>query len=94
MSPLREKVKELSNIPDDGQWLWRFNTRSNYDRVNRYIQSKKFYATLPHKLDQAEEEWHKTQPIEETQWETTEEGTFGEDGWSISTSYKALKKDD
>ena len=70
------------------------STRSDYDRVNRYIQSKKFYATLPHKLDQAEKEWHKTQPTEEAQWETTETGTFGEDNWSISTSYKPLQDDD
>ena len=48
---------------------------------------------LPHKLDQAEKEWHKAQPIEDP-WETTETGTFGEDGWSISTSYKPFKKDD
>jgi hypothetical protein len=74
--------------------LWRFNTRSDYDRVNRYIQAKKFYATLPHKLDQAEEEWHTTQPIEEDPWETKETGTFGEDGWSISTSYKPLQDND
>jgi hypothetical protein len=61
--------------------------------VHRYIQAKKFYATLPHKLDQAEKEWHKAQPIEDP-WETTETGTFGEDGWSISTSYKPFEKDD
>ena len=61
--------------------------------MHRYIQAKKFYATLPHKLDKAEEEWHKAQPTEEPQWETTEEGTFGEDGWSISTSYKPFEKD-
>jgi len=62
--------------------------------VQRYIQKKKFYATLSNKLDQAEEEWHKAQPTEEPTWETTEEGTFGEDGWSISTSYNPLQKDD
>jgi hypothetical protein len=60
--------------------------------VNRYIQAKKFYATLPHKLDRAEEEWHKQQPPLEDPWETKETGTFGQGDWSISTSYKA--KDD
>ena len=65
--------------------------------MNRYIATsivQKFYATLPHQLDQAEEEWHKTQPTEETQCETIETGRFGEDGWSISTSDKPLQDDD
>jgi len=74
--------------------LWRFDTRSKYDRVQRYIQAKKFDATLSHKLDKAEEEWHKTQPVEEASWETEETGTFGEDGWSISTSFKPIQKND
>ena len=57
---------------------------------------RSFYTTLPHKLDAAEEEWIKTQPVEEIKekWDTQETGTFGEDGWSISTSYKAMEKDD
>jgi hypothetical protein len=62
--------------------------------VNRYIQSKKFYATLSGKLDQAEEKWHRSQPLEDNSWTQAETGTFGEDGWSISTSYKPLKTDD
>ena len=66
------------------------------ERIQRAIQAKKFYTTLTHKLDAAEEEWVETQPIEkaEDKWETKETGTFGEDGWSISTSYKAKEKDD
>ena len=62
----------------------------------RLIREKKFYATLSDKLDVAEEEWHKAQPQKkaEEQWETTETGTFGQDGWSISTSYKPLIPDD
>ena len=37
-----------------------------------------------------------TQPVEKPkeQWNTQETGTFGEDGWSISTSYKAMEKND
>ena len=52
--------------------------------------------TLSDKLDVAEEEWHKAQPKEELkeQWQTKETGTFGQDGWSISTSYKPLIPDD
>ena len=66
------------------------------ERIQRAIQAKKFYTTLSNKLDNAEEEWIKTQPIEkaEDKWESKETGTFGEDGWSISTSYKAVEKDD
>ena len=45
------------NIPADGQWLVRFSTRSAYDDVNRAIQAKKFYATLPHKIDASVEEY-------------------------------------
>ena len=64
--------------------------------MQRAINAKKFYTTLPHKLDAAEEEWNKAQPVEKTEdtWETKETGTFGEDGWSISTSYNAMDKND
>lgn len=48
--------------PPDGRWLVRFSTRSSWDGVHRAIQRRKFHATLPTKLDRAEEEWHKTQP--------------------------------
>ena len=39
---------------------------------------------------------NKTQPVENTKnkWETNETGTFGSDDWSISTSYKAMDKND
>jgi hypothetical protein len=73
--------------------LFRFSTRSAYDEVNRAIQAKKFYATLPHKLDNAQEEWLKSQPAEESQVTETETGTFGTDGWSISKSHKAFTDD-
>jgi hypothetical protein len=45
-------------------------------------------------LDREEETWRKAQPVEESQWKTNETGTFGEDGWSISTSYDAMEKND
>ena len=45
-------------------------------------------------LDQAEKEWHKTQPTNDDLWEMSETGTFGEDNWSISTSYKPIQDDD
>ena len=66
------------------------------ERIQRAIQAKKFYTTLTHKLDTAEEEWVETQPVEKAKdkWGTEETGTFGEDGWSISTSYKAMDKND
>lgn len=40
-------------IPPDGVWLWRFDTLSDGERLRRAVQARKFYATLPHKLDQA-----------------------------------------
>ena len=73
--------------------MLRFSTRSAYDEVNRAIQAKKFYATLPKKLDNAQEDWLKAQPAEESQVIETEIGTFGTDGWSISKSHKAFKDD-
>jgi len=73
--------------------LFRFSTRSAYDEVNRAIQAKKFYATLPHKLDNAQEKWLKSQPAEQSQVTDTELGTFGSDGWSISKSHKAFSDD-
>lgn len=30
--------------------------------MQRKIQRRKFYATLPQKLDKAEQDWHDTQP--------------------------------
>tara|TARA_R110002012_G_scaffold7325_1_gene34546 strand:- start:247 stop:468 length:222 start_codon:yes stop_codon:yes gene_type:complete len=73
--------------------LLKFNTRSAYDDLNRAIQAKKFYATLPHKLDNAQEKWLDSQPAEKSQVTATETGTFGEDGWSISKSNKAFTDD-
>jgi hypothetical protein len=73
--------------------LFRFSTRSAYDEINRAIQAKKFYATLPHKLDAAEDEWLEAQPQEESQVIETETGTFGQDGWAISKSHKAFDND-
>ena len=73
--------------------MLRFSTRSHYDEVNRAIQARKFYATLPHKLDNAQEEWLDAQPLEKTQTTNTETGTFGENGWSISKSHDAFDHD-
>lgn len=72
--------------------MFRFNTRSSTEQVRRYIQKRKFYATLPSKLDRAEEEWLNAQLIPEDPWESEETGTFGEDGWSISYSHKSVQK--
>ena len=83
----------MSNIPADGLWLYSFNTRTAYDKINRAVQAKKFYATLPKKLDNAQDEWLKSQPAEKTQIIETEIRTFGEDGWSISKSHQAFKDD-
>jgi len=37
--------------------LFRFDTLSPAERFKRYAQEKKFYATLPHKIDQAIEDY-------------------------------------
>jgi len=50
------------NVPPDAQWLWRFDTRSNWQRLQRSIQTRKFHATLKHRLDTAVQIWHATQP--------------------------------
>jgi len=73
--------------------LFRFSTRSAYDEVNRAIQEKKFYATLSHKLNAAQDAWLETQPAEESLTTDTETGTFGEDGWSISKTHNAFDHD-
>lgn len=41
--------------------------------MKRLVQAKKFYATLPHKLDAAQEEWLESQPKQEATVEFTEE---------------------
>lgn len=43
-------------IPADGVWLWRFDTRTNGERIQRAIEARKFYAVLPQRLDQAVDE--------------------------------------
>ena len=73
--------------------MLRFSTRSAYDEVNRAIQEKKFYATLSHKLEAAQEAWLESQPEEESQVTDTETGTFGTDGWSISKTHTAFTDD-
>ena len=42
--------------------LWTYNSMSVWEKIRRLINSQKFYATLPSKLDRAEEQWHASQP--------------------------------
>jgi hypothetical protein len=42
--------------------LLRFSTRSPGEELKRLIAAEKFRATLPAKLDAAEDAWHATQP--------------------------------
>ena len=56
------EAKKVIGIPADGRWLLRFSTRSNWDEVDRAIKAKKFEATLKPRLDNAIEDWHRTQP--------------------------------
>lgn len=62
------------NIPSDGKWLFRFDTRSDYERWLRYVRQQKFHASLHIKLNQAEDDWLSSQSDDETeQFEFTEE---------------------
>ena len=63
---------------------------SNAERLQRYAQAQKFYATLPHKIDESVEEY--LAAIEDAQlaeWEFWEK-LDGETplGGEMSTSYK------
>jgi hypothetical protein len=42
--------------------MLRFSTRSPGEELQRLIAAEKFRATLPAKLDAAEDDWHATQP--------------------------------
>ena len=48
--------------PPDGTIVFTLSTRSLLDDFDREIKRQKFYATLPYKLDAAEDKWHKSQP--------------------------------
>ena len=65
------------------------------ETLQRKIRAKKFYATLPNKLDNAVEDYKKELPVEdpELDWEFEEAGEFGEDGWTISYSHKSMQRD-
>ena len=58
--------------------------------MQRFIQEKKFYTTLPHKIDQAIDEV--TESTKSIEYDFQEEGTFGEDDWSISKTAPWLEK--
>ena len=65
------------------------------ETLQRAIRAKKFYATLPSKLDTAVEDYKKEVPDEdpELDWEFEEVGEFGQDGWTISYSHKSMERD-
>ena len=73
--------------------MFRFSNLNDWDEIDRAIQARKFYATLPHKLDDAETKWLDSQPQEKSQVIETETGTFGKDGWAISKSHQAFDND-
>jgi hypothetical protein len=49
---------------------------------------------LPHKIDNAIEEYKKTtpEPKAELEWEFEETGEFGQEGWTISYRHKSVKE--
>jgi hypothetical protein len=60
-SPVRHQAGKAL-IPPDSRWLLRFSTRSPGEELQRLIAAEKFRATLPAKLDAAEDAWHAAQP--------------------------------
>jgi len=65
------------------------------ETVRRKIQAKKFYTTLPHKINSAVEDFKRStpEPDPDLDWEFEEVGEFGQDGWTISYSHKSRKDD-
>jgi len=65
------------------------------ETVRRKIQSKKFYTTLPHKINSAVEDFKLSTPEldPDLDWKLEEVGEFGQDGWTISYSHKSEKDD-
>ena len=63
---------------------------SNAERLRRYAQTQKFYATLPYKIDESVEEYLAAiEEAQEKEWEFWEK-LDGETplGGEMSTSYK------
>ena len=55
--PIRHQAGKAL-IPPNSRWLLRFSTRSPGEELQRLIAAEKFHATLPAKLDAAEDAWH------------------------------------
>ena len=82
------------NVPADGKWIWRFNNRSAAERLLIEVNKQKFHATLPHKIDNAIENYKQTTlqlPVEQSTF--LEKGTFGVEGWSIQRKIKLENND-
>ena len=65
------------------------------ETLQRKIRAKKFYATLPHKLDNAVEDYKKEAPEEDPELdrEFEEVGEFGQDCLTISDIHKSMQRD-
>ncbi len=54
--------------------MWSYSSRTFADKIRRAINDQKFYATLPHKIDNAVEEYLDADEVElESRWESWEE---------------------
>lgn len=85
-------------MPPDGRMLWTYNSRSTTDLIQRWVQKHKFYATLPSRLDRAEEQWHDQQPKDPEQFKIIEHESDGSEaqellGGPLQATYKFFDKD-
>ena len=75
-----------------------YNSRTLMDSVQQWVQHQKFHATLPSKLDRAEEQWREQQPEEPELLEIIEHESDGSDaqellGGPLQATYKFFDKD-
>ena len=64
------------------------------ESLRRKVQAQKFYTTLPHKVDNAVEEFKQAtpEPDPELEWYFEEVGEFGQEGWTISYRHKSVEE--
>jgi len=67
--------------------------------ILRWINDRKFFATLPGRLDQAERDWHEAQPVDEVKPEFIEHEPDGSEaqsllGGTLQARHKFISRDE